>query len=200
MVRVFGLVRRRWLENATSLLCRSTRRGRWQRVRWRKSVQYDMRVSDRFIAPGSKLIIISAQVDCPDCKRQCDRGTLSADCTRCTCEDHVITGFIRDEQNNPIAGASIYKYGHYDLVAQTDRGGRYRSELITLTRFRAKTTTTRLDIFLQLFDNSELRSCVPIRRTTSCLSRKRASTQSIFGQLSPLMTRHVPPPMAYSSD
>ena len=68
----------------------------------------------------------SAPVECPDCSRKCKTGTLSSDCTRCTCEDHIITGYIRDEQNNPIAGASIYKYGHYDLVAQTDRVGRYR--------------------------------------------------------------------------
>ena len=72
------------------------------------------------------IIYFRASVACPDCSRKCETGTLSKDCTRCTCEDHEITGVIRDEQENPIAGAALYKYGHYDKVGETDRGGRYR--------------------------------------------------------------------------
>ena len=70
--------------------------------------------------------VFSARVDCPDCSRKCERGTLSADCTKCTCEDHIITGKVVDEDGNPIVGAGIYKYGHYDLLMNTDRLGLYK--------------------------------------------------------------------------
>ena len=53
-------------------------------------------------------------------------GTLNSDCTKCTCEDHVIMGTVFDENEAPVAGASIYKYGHYDKLGETDRLGQYR--------------------------------------------------------------------------
>lgn len=64
--------------------------------------------------------------DCPDCNRKCIRGTISADCTRCTCEHHVITGKVLDGNSNPINGANIYKLGYYDVLAKTTQSGQFR--------------------------------------------------------------------------
>ena len=36
--------------------------------------------------------LFSASAGCPNCDRICTYGTLNADCTKCTCEDHVIEG------------------------------------------------------------------------------------------------------------
>ena len=70
--------------------------------------------------------IFSALIECPDCNRVCEMGTLNKECTKCTCEDHIITGTVYDEQSNPIVGASLYKFGHYDKLGVTDRVGKYR--------------------------------------------------------------------------
>lgn len=68
----------------------------------------------------------SAKIECPDCNRQCFKGTLNEQCTKCTCEHHIITGTVTDSDGNPLKSASIYKLGHYDKLAETDRTGKFR--------------------------------------------------------------------------
>ena len=71
---------------------------------------------------------LRAELDCPDCSRKCPvgSGTLNADCTKCTCEHHEIQGIVQDTEGNPIFEAGIYKLGHYDQLAKTDRAGKFR--------------------------------------------------------------------------
>ena len=66
------------------------------------------------------------EFECPDCNRICSFGTLSKDCTKCTCEHHVVTGKITDENGNVIINAVIYKLGHYDALGKTKNDGTFR--------------------------------------------------------------------------
>lgn len=94
---------------------------------WGESLQFNLQVSHRLCMRSSHVTHdFSAAIECPDCNRVCEMGTLNKECTKCTCEDHIITGTVYDEQSNPIVGASLYKFGHYDKLGVTDRVGKYR--------------------------------------------------------------------------
>ena len=82
--------------------------------------------ADTLLGQNGNTFVLSAPIECPDCNRVCEMGTLNKECTKCTCEDHIITGTVYDEQSNPIVGASLYKFGHYDKLGVTDRVGKYR--------------------------------------------------------------------------
>nr|XP_039262684.1 uncharacterized protein LOC120338794 [Styela clava] len=71
----------------------------------------------------------NAPIECPDCSRICDVGTLSKDCRRCTCEGHIITGKITDEYENPLPGVKIYKGdGATLLLGGTNNDGKFQFE------------------------------------------------------------------------
>ncbi|KAI8503146.1 hypothetical protein Bbelb_189670 [Branchiostoma belcheri] len=65
----------------------------------------------------------SAALDCPDCARQCDVGTLNENCTACTCKGHVMLGWVYDEvTRDPVQfvkyqGQSQQTHGHLKPLA-----------------------------------------------------------------------------------
>ena len=104
---------------------------------------------DTLHGQNSNTFVPSAPIECPDCNRVCEMGTLNKECTKCTCEDHIITGTVYDEQSNPIVGASLYKFGHYDKLGVTDRVGKYRWEIeLTFMWVTWMLLTKKCDIFL----------------------------------------------------
>ena len=73
-------------------------------------------------------VVLSVPNLCPDCGRKCSRGSLSADCTTCTCEHHVIEGRVTNAQNQPIPEVTLYKQGYHRPLATTDQSGQFRLE------------------------------------------------------------------------
>ena len=71
-------------------------------------------------------LILSVPNLCPDCGRKCARGTLSVDCTTCTCEHHVIQGRVSNAENEPIPDVTLYKQGYHRPLATTDQSGMFR--------------------------------------------------------------------------
>ncbi|CBY13851.1 unnamed protein product [Oikopleura dioica] len=74
----------------------------------------------------------NAEKKCPDCSRKCEFGSLNKDCTKCTCEDHRVTGKVSDSSGQAIAGASIRRKDYFiqtlaysDFNAQDDDSGNF---------------------------------------------------------------------------
>ncbi|CBY37621.1 unnamed protein product [Oikopleura dioica] len=68
----------------------------------------------------------NAEKKCPDCSRKCEFGSLNKDCTKCTCEDHRVTGKVSDSSGQAIAGASIRRKDYFiQTLAYSDLNGEF---------------------------------------------------------------------------
>ena len=95
--------------------------------------------------PSEEERACNAEKKCPDCSRICEFGSLNKvrfnfrfyyrilelqDCTKCTCEDHRVSGKVSDSSGQAISGASIRRKDDFiQTLAFSDFNGEFRLEI-----------------------------------------------------------------------
>ncbi|XP_035670831.1 cartilage intermediate layer protein 1-like [Branchiostoma floridae] len=68
----------------------------------------------------------SAALDCPDCARICDVGSLNENCTACTCKGHVMLGWVYDEvTRDPVQFVKVYLGDSVQILGLSNRTGQF---------------------------------------------------------------------------
>ncbi|CAG5109469.1 Oidioi.mRNA.OKI2018_I69.chr2.g4002.t1.cds [Oikopleura dioica] len=78
--------------------------GEQKRIRFCLNLKNDGKPCD---GEREEVRVCNARIECPDCGKKCAFGSLNKDCTKCTCENHTVTGKVSDSTGQPIIGASI---------------------------------------------------------------------------------------------